>query len=198
MSAATVAVTKEPASLKRWAVRFLVVVGGLVVLVWAAPMIAAHTPLVSWACREAEKHVDGRIHVGTVSLGWFSPVVLTNVEIRDAGEHTIVHIPKIASDRCLLRLLMDRDDFGSFRLEKPTIDITFTGTESGLEKVLARYWPEPGNAAAGGPAVDVDDCARAVRPRRVPRRHLQPGPARGRVEQCGGALGQEVGELTLG
>jgi translocation and assembly module TamB len=148
--------TQEPFPPRRWGRRIVLFAVGLVVLVWAAPMVAAWTPLVPWACAQAAGYIDGSVHVGSASLGWFSPIILSNVEVRGADDQVIAQIPRIEGDRSLLMLLLDHGDLGSFRLEKPKIDLIFTGKESNLEKMLAKSLRDPVNAqATGRPAPTV-------------------------------------------
>jgi hypothetical protein len=156
MSSATIA-DPEPVTtrLRCWAWRLLLVVGGLIVLVWAAPIIAGYTPLVSWACDKASAALGARVTVGNVSLGWFSPIVLTNVVVHDADDHALVQIPRIDGNRSLLSLLLDHDSLGTFQVKKPTIDITFAGNQSNLEKLLAKSLgaaAEPKHTTASGAA----------------------------------------------
>ena len=142
MAAAKTTETKPPAPPRRWGWRLFLVFAGLVSLVWAAPTMVAHSPAVRWACHQASLHLHCRVHVGAVSLGWFSPVVLLNVEIRDAADRPFVEIPKVVGDRWLLSLLLNRDDVGSFRLENPNMEVVFAGDQSNLEVMLAR-WTRP-------------------------------------------------------
>jgi translocation and assembly module TamB len=133
-----IADTKQPGPPRRWGLRIGLAFCGLVVMIWAAPIVAAWTPLVSWLCAKAANDLDGSVHVGSASLGWFSPVVLYNVEIRAADDQPIARIPKVEGDRSLLILLVDQRDLGTFRFERPTIEWTFAKGDSNLEKVLAK------------------------------------------------------------
>ena len=51
---------------------------------------------------------SGTTHVAAASLGWFSPVTFLDVEFRDPNGRTVLHIPKVESERILLRLVFDR------------------------------------------------------------------------------------------
>ncbi len=135
MSADTMSSPPPP---RRWGLRILLTLCGLLVLVWAAPMIAAWTPLVAWICGKASQQFNGSVRVGSASLGWFSPIRLYHVEILDADGQPIVHIAKIESDRSLLTLLVERDDLGSFRIDQAVVDWKFDWTTSNIEKALAR------------------------------------------------------------
>lgn len=131
-------VANDPTRIRRWSLRIFFALLALLALIWAAPILAARTSLVGWACRQAESRIDGVVRIGDLSLGWFSPVILYNVEVRDSDGQTLVQIPKLESDYSLLRLAFERRDYGTFRADKPTIEVTFTGKESNLERMLTK------------------------------------------------------------
>ncbi len=146
---------------RTWPRRLLVLVGLLLVLAWAAPIIAGYTPLVGWACRHAERYIDGSIQVGGASLGWFSPIVLCDVTVRDRDSRIVAQIPRVEGDRSLLMLLVNRSDLGSFRLEKAKIDWVFRGKQSNLETLWAKFPNESVSAKQNArattlPRVDFD------------------------------------------
>ena len=73
--------SKKSARRPRWGRRLAIASGLLVLLVWAAPMIVAHSPLLNRFANMALEPGQGSIAVGGASLGWFSPVVVRNVEV---------------------------------------------------------------------------------------------------------------------
>ena len=97
-------------SIARWGRYVLVFLGMLLLLARGAPIIVAWSPLVGWACGQAKSRlgIAGSVSVGSVSLGWFSPIAIRNVEVRDEDDTRIVQIEKIESYRSLLYLLMTR------------------------------------------------------------------------------------------
>src|SRR4051812_48827760 len=107
---------------RRWGLHLLAVLGCLLLLLWAAPALVAWSPLVSWACDQSKEYlgINGSIRVGSVSLGWFSPITLHNLEVRDDNNHPVIQVVKITSDRSLLHFLLHRQDRGSFHVEKPS------------------------------------------------------------------------------
>jgi hypothetical protein len=61
----------------------------ILVAIYLAPMIVGSTSLRN-SLLENALQVDGSITLGSASLGWFSPVVADDIEIRDAdGEAAI-------------------------------------------------------------------------------------------------------------
>lgn len=147
---------------RSWKMRLFVCAGVLLVLVWAAPIIAAYTPVLGWVAGKASEAIDGRVEIGGASLGWFSPIVLYDVTVRDADNEVIAQIPKIEGDRALLKLALDQSDLGTFRIERAKIDWTFRGNDSNIERLLAKALkpsPEsksPSSAATTIPHFDVE------------------------------------------
>ncbi|MBI1831051.1 MAG: hypothetical protein HYR84_06340 [Planctomycetes bacterium] len=130
--------TTKAAAPRHWGVRIATATCVLGALVWMAPIIAAWTPLVPWALARMNTHFDGTIHISSASLGWFSPVVLHGVELRDGSDRPFLHVFKVESHRSLLMLLWNRNDPGGFRLIRPTVEITAYENTSTLEHFLTR------------------------------------------------------------
>jgi len=112
----------------------LVVVVALIAL---APTIVSHTSLASWVARRALKGINGSIRVGSMSLGWFKPVTVRDVELRDDAGRPLLTAPVIAGSKTLLQLIRDSSDLGTFRCEQPALHLVFEGAQSNLEKLLA-------------------------------------------------------------
>lgn len=109
-----------------------------VVAVWVAPIVAGHTPLVSWiACRVAK--VNGRVHLDSASLGWFSPVKLYGLKIIDPEDHTLVDVPEVRGDRWLAAMLWDAADLGAFRFKRPKFRVVLRDNGSNLKDTFADY-----------------------------------------------------------
>jgi len=118
---------------------------GLVLgLVWLAPMIVANTPLFDRIVASATADLQGEVRVQSASLGWFSPIVLSDVEARDSDGESLAKIPSASTGRTLFSLLTGGGD-PALRLEKPRITITLdddgSNLERFLEKVLAKADP---------------------------------------------------------
>jgi hypothetical protein len=127
----------------------------VLVLTWFAPAIVAHCFLRNWLIREIFSDLQGSITIGRASVGWFSPVVLEDVEIQDPSGKRLATIPRLESRKALLRLLLKMSDIGSFRLEKPLLEVVFDGEKSNLEQVLAS-WLAPGHQTASVKTAGVE------------------------------------------
>ena len=77
-------------------------------------------------------------HVGGASLGWLSPVVVRDVEVRDADGKPLATLPLVTSSKTLLALLLSPRDLGSSRIERPQIDVFVRDTGSNIEDAMRR------------------------------------------------------------
>jgi translocation and assembly module TamB len=122
---------------KRWpyAVGSLVL---LAVFAWFAPWLAAHTPLRHWIAQRIFPDVEGKFVVGRASLGWLSPVIVEDLVLRDGAGRPILTAPRVTSGRNLLSIVLTPSRPGHFHIDKPTLDIICSGSESNFEQVFAR------------------------------------------------------------
>ena len=127
-----------PPPTTRWKKRILIALGVLVALVWATPRIVSVSPLLGWASSQASQHLNGSVEIGRASLGWFAPVVLGDVVVRDCDNRVVARIARIETDQRLFSLLLESDDLGGIHIDKPHFDWTFGKTTSNLETVLAK------------------------------------------------------------
>ncbi len=128
----------QPTAPNRWKRRGLIALVGLIALIWAAPRVISVSPLLSWASGKASEHLNGTVEIGRASLGWFAPIVLRDVVVRDADNRVAIRIDRIETDQRLLSMLFDRDDLGGIRIDKLHLDWTVGKTSSNLEAVLAK------------------------------------------------------------
>jgi hypothetical protein len=108
------------------------VVGGLL------PTVVARTPLLAWGIRTAARW-DGGVTVRWASLGWFSPVVLEGIELRDPQDQPFLELAGLASQKTLWQILSNFPAAGSFRLDKPKLTLLVRRGGSNLEDLLAKY-----------------------------------------------------------
>lgn len=152
---------------RRWLRRLLWTLGVLLALAWAAPILIAHSPLLDVVLQKALADFDGKAQVGRASLGWFSPIVLEDVEVLDGDGQRMLTVPRIEGSRSLLGLALDASDLGTFRIDKPSLSLVCAGEVINLEKSLARYLApstEPsGNNARRGLRIEVTEAQVSVR-----------------------------------
>jgi hypothetical protein len=163
--------TPERTPRRAWRRRLLLVGIGVLVLVWALPMILARSPFVGWLERQLGAHAGCTVHLGRLSLGWFSSVAAYDVVVHDRADRPLLHAAIVESDRSLLALLLHRDSLGTFRVDKASIDIVFAGAASNLDQTLTQLIDRPApNAAELAPTFSlppvevelVDSCVRVT------------------------------------
>jgi translocation and assembly module TamB len=133
---------------RRWR-RLVILLAPLVVVVWLLPMLIAHSPLLNWIVAKAAADLDGKVVVGSASLGWFSPIRVSEVEVRDAKGQPVLTIPQAKGDASLLGLLWDSSQLGTFRLEKPQLQVVLTADGSNVEQLIAKYLTGPSGKPRG-------------------------------------------------
>lgn len=129
---------------RRWLRRLLPLLTLLVLVVWFAPAIVAKTELRNRCARQALANLHGSVEIGGASLGWFSPLELHDVTIKDEAGRTIASVPKITSRKSLLDLACNQAEPGDFTLENPTISLVCAKDATNLEKAFAEYLKDDG------------------------------------------------------
>ncbi len=108
-------------------------------LLWLSPTIVAKTGLLGYIVDASTSDLDGSVAVRTASLGWFSPITLWDVEIRDGDGGLVARAPKVVGDRTLLKLLFDSGDMGSLLIEEPTLRLVLDAKGSNAQRVFAAW-----------------------------------------------------------
>lgn len=108
-------------------------------LLWMAPTIVAKTRLLGLVVNADTFNVDGTVEIRSASLGWFSPIRLWDVEVRDPEGGLFVRVPKVVGERSLLKILFNRSDWGNLRFEEPTMRLVVDAKGSNAERVMAPW-----------------------------------------------------------
>ncbi|QJW93570.1 AsmA family protein [Frigoriglobus tundricola] len=132
---------------RRWFRRFLPLLTLLVVSAWFLPAIVANTGLRNHLARRALADLHGSVDVGGASLGWFAPLELRDVTLKDEAGRTVVSVPKITTQKSLLDLARNPADPGEITLEGPTIALVCEKNATNLETALAEYLKDDGRPA---------------------------------------------------
>ncbi len=140
---------------RRWLRRFAILFVLLAIGVWFAPTIAAKTPLRNRIAREALADLKGTVEVGSASFGWFSPIELRDVAIKDAQGRTLLTAPRIASTKSLMSLLRDRSDLGEFTIDRPVVEVAFENGSTNVEDTLAKFLKDESPPSPTRPSVAV-------------------------------------------
>ncbi len=146
---------------RRWARRALLLVVLACAAVWFAPSIVAVTSLRDTLLNMALTHGES-IRTGGGSLGWLSPIEITDVRLYDRQGELLAVAPSIRLERPLIDLAIDPNRVGTVRVERPEMHVALRSGGSNWEDFLAP-WLAPSDEP-GGPitvAVEVVD-GRAV------------------------------------
>jgi hypothetical protein len=80
-----------------------------------------------------------RIRADSVSLGWFSPVLLGDVRIADEAGQPLLSAPQITSQRSLAALAAYRSQPGRFFIEQPNLNVVVRKDGSNVEDFLSIF-----------------------------------------------------------
>ncbi len=135
----------DPRKKSRWRRRLLSFSILLLIGVWFAPSIIAKTGLRNRIVNDAAAGLRGAVEIGGASLGWFSPVELRDVVVKDAEGRTLLAVPRATSSKSLLALLRDRSNLGEFNLVSPTVELVCAKGTTNLEEAIAEFLKEDGS-----------------------------------------------------
>ncbi len=119
----------------------------------AFPYLAAREPLRGWMLRAVLPKIHGTAAVGGASLGWLSPIGFEQIEIRSPDGLPTLVIPVLSGDRPLWRYLVSPRQLGSFRIERPQVNLVAGAQGSNLEEVFSVG--KPAKAAAAPPDLSM-------------------------------------------
>lgn len=133
---------------RRWPRRIAIALAGYALLMWVLPIVLAWTPLRNKALTAALPGLNGTITSGGASLGWFSPVVFTDLEIRDPSGNLLASAAAARTEKTLLQLALSQVDLGTIRIEQPSVSLEMRRDGSNAEDVLLPFLKGGGG---GGP-----------------------------------------------
>ena len=121
-----------------------------------APFIIASTSLGQWVLQSALK-LDGTVSLGSTSLGWFSSVVVENLEIRDPSGDVLLKVDLLRTEKSLLGLLLDVTDLGRVHVDRPQVHVVAREKDSNLEQAFASLLKGPGGSRVSA-QVEITDA----------------------------------------
>ncbi len=140
----------------RWLSRLFTLAVVTLVGLYLLPLIISATPLINNVVQSALSDVRGQVTLGHVSLGWFSPVKITNLTLLDANGKPVARAESAASEKTLLQLALQPTAPGKFRIERPQVEIVVRNEGSNLEDVLAAYLKPATTAHQDGVDVSIE------------------------------------------
>ena len=137
----------------------------LVGLVWLAPTIVAKTSILPWILSSATSDLNGSVGFESASLGWFSPVKLYGVALRDNRDVPVISIEEVKGRKSLLSLLWDSTRPGHFIIQNPKIVLEIRRDGSNIEDIIEEYLKPSETETAGvecsiqivGGTVEIND-----------------------------------------
>jgi translocation and assembly module TamB len=126
---------RKRGGLRHWKRYLLAAVILMGACLWFAPTLLA-TFLLSQILARLSAHVDGHLTAGQLSAGWFQPIVIRDLEGRDAGGETLLTVQELRIERTLVALLMDPGQVGLIRIHAPRVRGVVRADGSNLEDFL--------------------------------------------------------------
>lgn len=142
--------------------RALILLGLLGLAVWFAPAIVARTPLLNVALRSITSDVRGMVTARDASLGWLSPVVLRDLELRDREGQLVGRADRLTGETPLWNLVLNPSRLSRVTLEHPEFHVVVTTEGSNLEEVLANYLDDDDPSGSSPVGFSVSEAKIAV------------------------------------
>jgi hypothetical protein len=142
-----------PARPRRLRKRLARGIGLLLVLaaaVWFAPAVVANTSLRNAVIAKVFADLNGTPTAGGATLGWLSPVVLTDVTVTDPDGKPALTAATVTSSKTLLALLGDLRDLGTFTLDQPVLTVACKPGDTNIERAIEKYLTDDGSPAKPG------------------------------------------------
>jgi hypothetical protein len=139
---------------------------GLFVLVVAA--VALAPSIVSWSpalrdrlVRKLVGKLKADVTIETLSAGWLDTVQIAGLRVVPPNGEPLVTVERIESERRLWQMVLAPDDLGTFRVERPTVNVELRekGSNFGDAVVEIRDTPKPPFGLQLGGHVRVVDGA---------------------------------------
>ncbi|MCA9075756.1 MAG: hypothetical protein KDA93_12030 [Planctomycetaceae bacterium] len=92
-------------------------------LIWVAPQIAGRYLVQQGLNVEGPTEQTVHIKIGETSLGWLSPVTLSDVTVHDLEGQPLVQVATVVSDRPLWQLATNRTQPGRFIARQPEVRV---------------------------------------------------------------------------
>ncbi len=137
-------------------------------LVGLLPTIVAHSPIITRIIRNATADLNGTVSVRSVSLGWFSPLVLRGVVVHGPDDQPLLEVPEARGESSLLGLLGNAARAGHLRLREPKLTLVLREGGSNLEDAIAAYLKAEGPQTTDV-ALEVTDGTVSVQEARTRR-----------------------------
>lgn len=133
------AVTPEPRQTRQKPRRWRWYLTACLLLLAFLPTMVCQSTLRNLALAAALRaaSIRGQATAATLSVGWLSPLALTDFELRDPDGELLARVPKLTIDKSLVGLLFRRNEPGPIRLAGPMISVRLKDGGSNVEDAFA-------------------------------------------------------------
>jgi hypothetical protein len=121
-------------------------------LLWFAPTIAVNSSLKSTIVTRATEGFEGKVSAGFISAGWFSSIVVNDLVVQDKQGEPILLASTVRTEKTLLSLIIDPNNIGVVRIDRPKLHLVLKENTSNLEDAISPLLTRP--ASDSGP-VDI-------------------------------------------
>ncbi|MCY2992709.1 MAG: hypothetical protein NTY19_33245 [Planctomycetota bacterium] len=132
---------------RRWLV-ILPMLAMLLGLVWLAPQWLANSALRDKILSRCIPNFEGRVQIGPVALGWFSPIVVQEVIVTDASDRPLLQVATLRTEKSLFALLCQPRAPGLIVIDEPRLYLALRRNGSNLEDALAPLLHQPSSVSA--------------------------------------------------
>lgn len=126
---------------------FVLSLGGL----WCAPYLVAWKPVRDRVLAIGLRGFPGQAEVGSLSLGWLSPVTAHNVVVKNAAGQPVVVLGEVRTKQSLAGLAWNSRRPGLVTLASPRVTLVVREGGSNLEDLLAAWKEDVPASPPGAP-----------------------------------------------
>ena len=111
-----------------------------ILLITFLPQLIAWSPYRHRLPRERVKGYPGTIRVGSASLKWWGPTVLSDVTFFAIDGSRLIHVDRITENRGLFASLFNKNSPLKTVIEQPTVYVSIGDAKKNLDEILAPVW----------------------------------------------------------
>jgi len=148
---------------KRWAIVAVALLVMCATIVWLLPSLLVVGPWRNSVLAWVMSDLHGSIYADRVRLGWFSPVEVSGLRLRDSSGSPLLELDQFRTEKTLLQLLGNRHDFGPLHLRGPKVTVIIEQGTTNWQQALAEYlkpsgqpWPSLRLEVSGGTVQVID------------------------------------------
>ena len=134
---------------RRWPMVAGIVVLLLLLLVLAIPSMLCTGPGVRLIESQINSRISGSVQIGRISLGWFTPVKLNRVTLKDPNGDVVVGDLQVITQRSILALISNWHNLGKIAIDIKTLKLSQDSNKN-LNLMQALANPHPAVAPVAG------------------------------------------------